>query len=122
MKGKESDKQLAEGLRSEFIKRYESMKAFEELLNEMEDNCLDKMIHSLKQEANINIIKDYNALKKIAADIKDNHQREIYHEVCAIDEARAWINDNGKYKTLVFDALCKVYKKQEALKPLIYKA
>lgn len=122
MKGKERDKQLAEALRTEFIKRYEGLKAFEELLDDMEDNCLDKMIHSLKQEANINVIRDYSALKQIASDIKVKRAREVYHEVCAIDEARAWINDNGKYKTLVFDALCKVYKKQEALKPLIDKA
>lgn len=119
MQGKERDKQLAEGLRNEFIKRYQSQQAFRELLGEMEDNCLDKMIHSLKQEAKINIFRDYNALKQIASDVKENHTKEVYDEVCAIDEARAWINDNGKYKTLVFDALCKVYKRQEGLKPLI---
>nr|WP_302598488.1 hypothetical protein [uncultured Cellulosilyticum sp.] len=119
MKGKERDKQLAEGLRNEFIKRYESQKAFKELLDEMEDNCLDKMIHSLKQEAKINIFRDYNALKQIASDVKENHTKEVYDEVCAMDEARTWINDNGKYKTLAFDALCNVYKRQDALKPLI---
>ena len=122
MQGKERDKQLAEGLRSEFIKRYESPKAFKELLDEMEDNCLDKMIHSLKQEATINIFRDYNALKQIAKDVKENKTQEVYNEICAINEARAWINDNGKYKTLAFDALCIVYKRQEALKPLINEA
>lgn len=119
MNGKERDKQLAESLREAFIEKYSDTIVFKELLDEMEDNCLDRMIHNLKQEKSIDLFKDYVVLKEIAADVKMHQSKAVFEEVCKVDDARAWINDNGKYITLAFTALCEVYKKDERLKPLI---
>lgn len=119
MQGKEHDVQLAEKLRNEFISKYKSSGTFQQFLNEMPNNCIDRMIHCLKQEVCINIFRDYNALKAVAQDVINYKASEIYDEVCAIDEARKWINDNGKYDILVFESLYKVYRKQERLQLFI---
>ena len=55
MKGKEHDLRLANKLREAFIKRYESNeREFEELINSIGDNCLERLIHRLKGEKEIN--------------------------------------------------------------------
>lgn len=123
MKGKEHDLRLANKLREAFIKRYESNeREFEELINSLGDNCLERLIHRLKGEKEINIYRDYNALKKVAETVKTNYTKEVYKFILEIDDARAWINDNGKYIDLAFEALYHVFKKNEGLIPLIEKA
>lgn len=119
MKGKERDKQLAESLRDEFINKYNDETAFQALLEELGDNCLDRMVHCLKTQAKIDFFRDYMPLKNIAAEVLENNNREIFSEVCIVDDARAWINDNGRYKDVVFDALYRVYRRQAALQPFI---
>ena len=123
MKGKERDLRLANELREAFIKRYEdNEKEFEELINSLGDNCLERLIHRLKGEEKINIYRDYQALKEVAETVKINATKDVYLSVSQIDDAREWINDNGKYITLVFEALYQVFKRNEALLPLIEKA
>lgn len=123
MKGKERDLRLANELREAFIKRYENNeKEFEELINSLGDNCLERLIHRLKGEEKINIYRDYQALKEVAETVKINATKDVYSSVSQVDDAREWINDNGKYITLVFEALYQVFKKNEALLPLIEKA
>ena len=122
MKGKERDLRLANELRGAFIKRYEdNEKEFEELINSLGDNCLERLIHRLKSEEKINIYRDYQALKEVAESVKINAAKEVYTSVAQIDDARVWINDNGKYITLVFEALYQAFKNSEGLIPLIEK-
>ena len=123
MKGKEHDLGLANKLREAFIKRYEgNEREFEELLNGLGDNCLERLIHRLKGEEKINIYRDYTVLKEIAEEVKIKHTKEIFLAISQVDDARAWINDNGKYLGLAFEALYHVFKKNDQLKPLIEKA
>lgn len=123
MKGKERDLRLANELREAFIKRYESNeREFEELINSLGDNCLERLIHRLKGEKKINIYRDYNALKEVAETVKTKHAKEVYLSIIEVDDARVWINDNGKYLSLAFEALYHVFKKNEGLIPLIEKA
>ena len=68
MKGKERDLKLANELRENFIKSYKgNERAFEELINGLGDDCLEKLVFRLKGEEKINLYKDYNQLKEIAA-------------------------------------------------------
>lgn len=123
MKGKERDLGLANKLREAFIERYEgNEREFEELLNGLGDNCLERLIHRLKGEEKINIYRDYTVLKEIAEEVKIKHTKEIFLTISQVDDARAWINDNGKYLELAFEALYHVFKKNDQLKPLIEKA
>lgn len=123
MKGKERDLRLANELREAFIKRYEgNEREFEELINSLGDNCLERLIHRLKGEAKINIYRDYNKLKEIAETVKTKHIKEVYESMIEVDDARAWINDNGKYLDLAFEALYHVFKKNESLRSFIGKA
>lgn len=123
MKGKERDLGLANKLREAFIERYEgNEREFEELLNGLGDNCLERLIHRLKGEEKINIYRDYTVLKEIAEEVKIKHTKEIFLAISQVDDARAWINDNGKYLGLAFEALYYVFKKNDKLQPLIEKA
>lgn len=58
----------------------------------------------------------------MAETVKINAAKDVYLSVSQVDDAREWINDNGKYMTLVFEALYQVFKRNEALLPLIEKA
>lgn len=123
MKGKERDLGLANKLREAFIERYEGNETeFEELLNGLGDNCLERLIHRLKGEEKINIYRDYTVLKGIAEEVKIKHTKEIFLAISQVDDARAWINDNGKYLGLAFEALYYVFKKNDKLQPLIEKS
>lgn len=120
MKGKERDLKLANELRERFIKRYENnLKDLKEVMNHLGDNCLEKLIYRFKGEYQINLYRDYYALKKIAAEVRENKIAEVFEAVCEEDEARAWINDNGKYTALAFEALYKVFKRDEKLMDFI---
>lgn len=119
MKGKERDQKLAKSLRETFINKYSDKKNFEMLLEGLDENYLDRLIHLLKVETKVDIFKDYVELKEIARSVRESKQSDVFDEVCAVDEAREWINDNGKYTTLTFGALYRVYRRDEALKPLI---
>ncbi|ADZ84270.1 MULTISPECIES: hypothetical protein [Cellulosilyticum] len=119
IKGKETDRRIAEGLRDTFVSQYNDVAAFQMLLDTLGDNCLDRLIHRLKIEEKIDLFKDYVALKSIAEEVRAKGNREIFIEVCKEDEARAWINDNGKYHPLVFEALYKVYRNSERLAPYL---
>ena len=119
IKGKEADKRIAEGLRDTFVGRYNDVSAFQELLDTLGDNCLDRLIHRLKMEEKIDLFKDYVALKSIAEEVKTKASREVFTEVCKEEDARAWVNDNGKYSQLSFEALYKVFKKSEHLLPYL---
>lgn len=121
IKGKEADRRIAEGLRDHFVSVYNDVEAFQTLLDNLGANCLDRLIHRLKIEEKIDLFKDYVALKEIAAEVRAKANREIFVEVCKVDEARAWINDNGKYHTLTFEALYKVYRRSERLVPYLKK-
>lgn len=119
IKGKEADRRIAEGLRDNFVSQYNDVEAFQTLLDNLGDNCLDRLIHRLKIEEKIDLFRDYVALKEIAAEVRAKANREIFIEVCQVDEARAWINDNGKYYPLAFEALYKVYRRAERLAPYL---
>lgn len=121
IKGKEADRRIAEGLRDNFVSKYNDVEAFQILLDNLGANCLDRLIHRLKIEEKIDLFKDYVALKDIAAEVRAKANREIFIEVCKEDEARAWINDNGKYQSLTFEALYKVYRRSERLAPYLKK-
>ncbi len=119
MQGKKQDIHLAESLRDKFISQYNDEDAFQRLLDELGDNCSDRLIHRLKKEVYIDLFRDYVELKKLADDIKMHSNREIFIEVCKVNEAREWINDNGKYTSLTFEALYRVFRNNEGLIPFI---
>lgn len=117
MKGKENDVKLAIKLRDSFIMQYNDDKTFDKLLSELEKHYTDRLIHRLSKEIKINIVKYYEDLKQILIAIRQHHAREIFIHICKIDDARSWVNDNGKYSNLVFEAVYSLYKKdQEVLK------
>lgn len=115
IKGKESDRRIAEGFRETFVSKYNDVAAFQALLDTLGDNCLDRLIHRLKIEEKIDLFKDYVVLKAIAEEVRTKANREVFIEVCQEEDARAWINDNGKYSQLTFEALYKVFRKSERL-------
>ena len=122
MKGKERDLRLANELRDAFIKRYAgNERELDELFSTLGDNCIERLIHRLNSEEKINIYRDYNALKEIAESVKIKNIKEVYKSVIEVDDARAWINDNGKYIGLAFEALYSIFKKNEGLLPFIEK-
>ena len=115
MIGKESDKRMAERLRESFIEKYSDTRIFKELLEDLGEDCVDRLIHRLKIEEKINLFKDYIELKKIATTVFESAQNEVYKVACEENSARAWINDNGKHSVIAFDALYKVFRSTESL-------
>jgi len=119
VEGKERDIKLAIQLRDSFIKQYNDNKAFDRLLSELQESHSDRLIHSLKKEMKINIIRYYKDLKQVLSAIIQNNARDIFICICKIDDSRVWINDNGKHINLAFEAVYSFYKKnQEVLKYL----
>ena len=120
MKGKERDLELANQLREAFMKRYaNNEREFQELIESLGEQTLDRLIHRLKVEKHINQYKDYIALKEIASEVKRTSTRRVFEVMSQVDDARVWINDNGKYMGMAFEALYSVFKQHEKLKPLI---
>lgn len=119
MQGKERDLKLAEQLRKNFIDKYNNQEAFTSLLERFEPNCEDKLIHRLKTEESIDFYKDYVALKEIAAKVSKGNYRELFLYVCEEDQARVWINDNGRYEELAFSALYRSFRNQPELQKYI---
>ena len=119
IKGKERDLKLAQQLRKDFIDKYNNQEAFEVLLQHFQPNCEDKLIHRLKTEETIDFYKDYAALKEIASKVSKAHYKELFLYVCEEDEARVWINDNGKYEGMVFNALYRSFRNQPELQKYI---
>ena len=117
--GKEADKKMAEKFRESFVEQYKDNANFEQLMEGLGEDCIERLIHRLKIEEKINLFKDYIELKKIAKSVFEESRREVYRVACKEDNARAWINDNGKYSIIVFDALYKVFKQKESLKEYI---
>ena len=115
MIGKESDKRMAEKLREDFVEKYRDNSNFKELLDELGEDCVDRLIHRLKMEEKINLFKDYIELKKIAKAVFESTPNEVYQMACEESSARAWINDNGKHSVIAFDALYKVFRNTKAL-------
>lgn len=123
MKGKERDLELATQLREAFMAQYAGNEsAFKDLINALGDQTLDRLIHRLKVEKNINLYRDYNALKEVALDVKMTQAKDVFQVMSQVDEARVWINDNSKYTEMVFEALYDVFKESEKLKPFIEEA
>lgn len=120
MKGKERDLELANQLREGFIKRYgHNEREFQELIESLGEQTLDRLIHRLKIEKTINLYRDYNALKEVALEVKRTSARKVFEVMSQVDDARVWINDNGRYMDMAFEALYSIFKQNEKLKPFI---
>lgn len=120
MKGKERDIELANHLREEFMKRYaNNERALQELLESLGEHTLDRLIHRLKLEKTINLYRDYKELREIALQVQKHSARQVFEGMSRVDDARVWINDNGKYMDMAFEALYHVFKADIRLKPLV---
>lgn len=119
MTGKESDIKLAIELREKFINTYNDDMAFNELLSRFEKGYMDKLIHKLTKEIKISAARNYKMLKDRIINIRECEARELFVHICQIDEARIWINDNGKYTDLAFEAAyCTIKNDEELLKAI----
>ncbi|MDF2612886.1 MAG: hypothetical protein K0S71_672 [Clostridia bacterium] len=119
MKGKESDVHLAIQLRASFIMQYNDDEAFGGLLNKLEKDHDDRLVHKLTKEIKMNIGKHYKDLKQIIATIRQQHAREVFIHICKMDDARTWVNDNGKYTDLVFEAVYALLKADTSVLKLL---
>ncbi len=116
MKGKERDIPLANKLRSEFISRFKSNKeALSELIISIGDRVLDKLVYRFKEEEQLDLLKEYETLMKVATNVKESKLQEVYNLVEEVDDARTWINDNGKFTSLVYEALYTVFREEAEL-------
>ncbi|WP_069997350.1 hypothetical protein [Cellulosilyticum sp. I15G10I2] len=115
MQGKESDIHLALALRTAFIEKYNDVEVFDVFLVQLEKEYMEKWIHKFIKETNISITKYHGKLKERISMIRIHKKREIFIEICKINDARAWINDNGKYKQLAFNVMYLFYKEDKEL-------
>ena len=120
MKGKERDIALANQLRAEFMERYaHNEKNTQELIEALGEQTLDRLIHRLQVEKSIHLYRDYKALKEIALDVKMHSAHKVFDVMSQVDDARVWINDNGKYMDIAFEALYTIFKEDARLLPFI---
>lgn len=109
MRGKERDIKLAETIRNEFMTLYSDDAKFAELIDQLGDTTVDRLIHRLNHEKRIDLYKDYKALKTMGENIVDTCKGEVFKEACHTEDARVWINNKGKYQDLVFESLYTVF-------------
>lgn len=120
MKGKERDITLANQLRAGFMERYaHNEKSMQELIEALGEQTLDRLIHRLQLEKSIHLYRDYKALKEIALEVKMHSAHKVFDIISQVDDARVWINDNGKYGDMAFEALYTVFKESPKLLPYI---
>lgn len=111
MHGKESDIRLALAFREKFVCQYNDDEVFKAFLNQFEKDCLDKLVHKLTKETKANITKCYKVVKERVAYMIEYESNELFKLICQIEEARTWINDNGKFTYLAFEVAYNWLKK-----------
>ncbi|PHV71636.1 hypothetical protein CS063_03470 [Sporanaerobium hydrogeniformans] len=115
MTGRENDIKIATVLREGFIKEYNDDQLFSLLLDTIKDGYEERFIHRATKECKLNVVVHYKRLKEMVDETRRQNVREIFERVCCIEEARAWINDNGKYTEIVAGIFYDFYKEKVML-------
>jgi hypothetical protein len=119
MQGKTSDIKIAQELRRLFVVAYNDDEAFNLFMQQFEKDYADKLIHKLGKEKSININKFYKKLKERIVYIREDRLKTIFVQICKVEGARRWVNDNGKYGQLAFEVFYDLYKEDVELLKLI---
>ncbi len=110
MTGRENDIKIATVLRDNFISKYNDTQVFNELLDTIKEEYEERFVHRATKECKLNVIVHYNTLKEMVAETRKEMAKDIFEKACLVNEARTWINDNGRYKDIVSEAFYQCYK------------